>query len=899
MTARPPRLAGWLLRTILVDQDRDYIIGDLAEQYRETVLPRSGWLLAQLWYWRQVWQSIGPSKKQRRFLRRAEDVLRTPSNTTKSSSMESLRQDLLFALRQLRRSPGFALTVILTLALGIGANTAIFSVVHGTLMRPLPYRESDRLVAITTELRDAPEAGVMFASPDFADLRDQTTTLQHVVGISETVVLPLSGIGESENVKISRVTWDFFDALGVPSLLGRVFRAMDGIPVQQDSALRPLPLVISNGLWQRKFGSDPGAIGRTMRINGWPAEIVGVMPASFRVLLPNELELGTDFDVWWPSRYDHSTGSRDGYGYRVIGRLVDGVRLTQAQQELAALAERLKEQFITKREAGLRFHMELVHDSLVAPMRTTLMVFLGAVGFVLLIACANVANLLLARGSSRRGELAVRAALGAGRWRIVRQILTENAVLSLVGAIGGVALGHAGIIVLKLLSPPELPRIDEVGLHPTVLAFTLGATVLATLLYTVIPAIQYSRAGLLTAERGMTSSKRRRGVQDSLAITEVALTIVLLVGTGLMIRSFIELTRVPLGFEMDGLLTIDTNNLGGTREERHATEDEIERRIAELPGVRAVGNGFPLPMNGVYGRVAEYTPEELRDDPNARREAFFRTVSPTYLDAMGIELLLGRGFTRADNDTARSNVIVDQRFAEREWPGENPIGKRIALFGWGFDRWDYRYEVVGVVEFVPQWDHRDPRPTIYVTRYHYYSIETSIAVRAAGDPAALIGPVTQVIKSINPDMPIHVVAMRDLVSDALAPTRFVLTLIAVFSGMALVLASVGLYGVLSYTVRQRTREIGIRMAFGARSANMVREVLYRGASLAGVGLAVGLGGSLMLGRLLDRHLFQISTTDPLSFLGTAAVVGAVTVAASYIPARRAASVDPMVALRVE
>jgi predicted permease len=823
--------------------------------------------------------------------------------------MESFRQDVVFAVRQLRRSRGFALTVVMTLALGIGANTAIFSVVNGTMLMPLPYPEADRLVYVTAVVANAGISATHLADADFADLRERGR-LAELAALDETVVLPLTDAQGSETVVISRTTANFFDVLGVPPLLGRAFRPEDGVPIPQGATRPPRPVIVSHGLWQRRFGGDPDVIGRVIGVNNFPATIIGVMPAHFEMLLPAVSNIGSDIDLWWPIRWDHAAGSRQttpGLGARVVGRLHDGVTLQQMQEEARVVAGDLRAQFPFHRDMGVDFGVAPLHDGVVGTLRGTMVMFVGAVGFVLLIACANVANLLLARSAGRRTELAVRAALGADRRRIIRQVFTESALLSAMGAVAGVALAAVGINLLKALRPADLPRVDAIGLDPAVLLFSVGLAVLATLIYGIVPALQYSRGGAVGAlgERAVTAGRGQRRVQSVLAVTEVALSIVLLTGAMLMVRSFRELQQMPLGFDMDRLVTLRTNTItscrwtdGNRQCDLPQIEEDIERRLAALPGVAAVGSGFPLPMNGVYDRVAQYAPDALRDDEGAKRDAFFRTVSPTYLPAMGIDLLAGRHFTRMDNDTLFPVVIVDEELARRQWPGEDPVGKKLALFGWSFDR-RAAFEVIGVARFVPQWNHRGPRPTVYVPRAFYRSIELSVAVRASGDPAAMVSSVRRELAAVHPDLPLEFVQMPDLISRAMAPTRFVLTLLSIFSVMALVLASIGLYGVLAYTVRQRTREIGIRIAFGAQGSNVVREIIRAGTAMALVGTALGLSGSAMLGGLLERHLFGVTAGDPFSFVATAALVLGVAVLASYVPARRAARVDPMVALRSE
>ena len=902
MTGRPPRIAEALFKKLLRTPDRDFILGDLAEEFAHKAA--SGGLHARLWYWAQLVQSIRPSvtRHTRNYRAPRKEKLLDTRKGRRLDCLDSLRQDVQFAFRQLRQYPGFTVVVVLTLALGIGANTAIFSIVHATLFEGLPYPEADRLVYVSSHLTRANVPATHIADADFFDMQQLDTV--ELASIEETVVLPLTLDDRSETVVVSRPTWNLFDVLDVAPVLGRVFAPQDAVPLAEDT-WRDRPIILSYDVWQRWFGGDPTALGTSVRINGAPGRVVGVMPETFRLHLPPVANIGSDIDVWIPVRYDYSEGTRDGHSFRVVGRLRDGVTLGEARHEMSRLAADLRDRFEHHRFVGEEFELERLRDGVVGPVRGTLAVFLGAVGFVLLIACANVANLLMAKGTGRREEFAVRAALGAGRWRIVRQMLTESVVLALAGGLAGLVFATVAIAALESLRPQELPRIAAIEIDRSVLLFTLGVALLASLLYGLLPSVQYARGGL--GQRTVVSSRSQRTLQTAIAVGEVALSIVLLAGALLMLRSFRELQEVPLGFEADRVVafrtnTITTCNWTGTSFDcdRQTVEDELERRLAAIPGVDSVGIVFPLPMNGIYDRIAEYTPSSEREDERARREAYFRTLSPSYFETMDIELRSGRLFTTADNDAERDVpiVIVDEVLARKEWPGQNPVGQRIALFGWGFERPE-SYEVVGVVEYVPQWSHRDPRPSIYLPRKFYHSIEASVVVRTTSDPEALRPTIEREVARVSPDLPIEWVRLRELIAASMAPTRFVLTVLSVFSAMALILSAIGLYGVLSYSVLQRTREIGVRMAFGARTGHVVRDVVSRGIWIAGAGALLGLTGALALGGLLERHLFHVKPSDPLSLAGTTGVVFAIAIAACVVPAWRASRVDPVDALRTD
>jgi predicted permease len=900
-TPQPPRLAEGAIRILLPGATREYVVGDLAEQYAQRA--HRGRLRAHLWYWRQVLDSVSARRQTP-----ARVVLprRATSDLPRAAVMDSLRQDLRFAVRQLVRYPLFATTVVATLALGIGANTAIFSIVYGVVLRPLPYADAESLFALYAVPPTSPTREYV-PDPDFAVLLEQADGIQ-VASIDETLVMPLSVGGDTEPVSLQRVHHNFFDILGVTPALGRVFRAEDGVPVPDDS-WRPQVLVVSHAFWQGHMGGDPDVVGREVTLMGRKAWVVGVLPADFAAYLPPSFEVGADIQVWMSSRYDYAAQSREAVS-RVVGRSLAG-GLAGAQGELDAVAGRLAEDGAFVNDDGYRFQVVPLLTEVVGDVRSTLMLLLGAVGFVLLIACANVANLLMARGTARRSELAIRAALGAGRWRLVRQALTESFVLSGIGMIAGVAFAFAGIAGLKALGPDGLPRINNIGLDLQVLLFSLAIAGLATLAYGLLPALRLARAGDPSgAERTVTDDRASRRVQSGLAVAQVALSIVLISGAALMVRSVVQMQKAPVGFDPQNLVTFRTNIItacqvvdgqrtGCDGRFRDSIERAIRASLLELPGVTEVGAGFPLPMNGVYSRVAAYALPAHRDQQNRHAPLYFRTVNETFFDAMGIELRAGRGFRREDGeivDGAR-RVVVDERLAAREWPGENPIGKQLALFEWGLDR-DEPYEVIGVVEYVPQWDHWDQRPSVYVPRRYWPSIEVSFGLRMA--QAAGPGFAEQLrdqLRSVHPDLPIEIVQMTELVGATMRSERFVLLLLSVFSVLATALASIGLYGVLSYSVRQRFREIGIRLALGARRQDVARQVVGSGMRLASVGLVAGVGLALLLGGLLRQQLYQIAPGDPLALGGTVLVVAAVALVACTLPARRAAAADPATVLR--
>lgn len=898
-----PTLAGWLLRLLLPPAMREYAIGDLTEQYYQRIRPRHGPLRARLWLWRQVWDSLLARTPVRVAL--ASPMHPNRASFPRASSMDAFLQDFRFAVRQLSRYPGFALTVVFTLAMGIGANTAIFSVVHGVVMRPLPYPDSESLFALYVVERTG-SGRYLVPDPDFAALLEQAEDLR-VAAIDETIVMPLSVSGTTEGVALSRVYHEFFRVLGVAPALGRDFRPADGEPSE---TFTPAPLILSHSLWRQRFGADPQVLGRSVELMGAPAIVVGVMPEGFAPLLPPNFGVGEDIQVWTPSRYDYAAQERD-QSTRVVGRSATG--LVAAQRELDAVSGRLAETDTFFAAEGYRFAVEPLLEEVVGNVRPTLLLLLGAVGFVLLIACANVANLLMVRGAARRGEFAVRAALGAGRRRLLRQSFTESLLLSALGMLAGTGLAFGAIRLLQSMGPANLPRLHDIRLDGQVLAFGIVLTGAATLAYGLVPALRYARAtGAVGSERSVAGDRPVQRLQGFLVVAQVALSIVLVSGTALMLRSVREMHGAPIGLEPEGLVTFRTNIIGACpfvdgqlqgcdRSFRMNLEETIRQRLLALPGVEEVGAGFPLPMNGIYSRVAAYTPEALSDEESERRQMYFRPATGTFFAAMGIDLVAGRTFVAADGeiDEGTRRIIVDERLAAREWPGESPVGKRLALFDWSLDR-DAAYEVVGVVEYVPQWDHWDQRPAVYLPRAYWPSVEVSYAVRMQGNaPPGFADTIRDTVRGVHPDLPVEMVDMRRLVGATMQAERFVMSLLATFAAVAMLLAAVGLYGVLSYGVRSRFREIGIRIALGAGRTDVSAAVVARGMGLAAGGGLLGLALALLLGDLLRQQLYEVAPRDPVALGATVAIVMVVTLCACGVPARRAANADPATVLREE
>jgi len=888
MRTQLPRLPRLLLRLLLPHDTRDAVVEDIHEIW-EAKTREAGRGAAGRWLWTQVINSAGPSL---RLLWRRQGQTRSGD---REGMMGSLRQDIGFALTQLRRHAGIGVVVILTLALGIGATTAIFSAVHGVLMTPLPYDEPGELVMITSTMGGSAQT-MYLSGPDLVDMVSEVESIEQATGFNEPTIGPLTDVDRPEHVLTNWITWNTFQLLGVEAALGRTFLESegDGFP-PETTTFPPAAALISHGFWQTKFGGDPDVLGKIVKVWGGDREIVGVLPEDFDVILPPELNLGADIDIYTVSRGDLSQGSRETRTWRTIARLEEGITLPAARYELDAFAARLRERHAHHALEETRLVITSVEEAVARPMQGPLFVLMGAVTLVLLIACANVANLLLARGAARANEIAVRASLGAGRRRIIRQLLTESAVLSVLGAAAGIGLAAFGVRALQLLRPADLHRFADVSLNMPVLAFTALVTIVATLLAGLLPALQSadrSLSGHLTIRGGRAVSGRAR---MALVVGEVALSVTLLVGAGLLIRTFSELDGMPLGFEPDRLLTISATQTIRPLGERQAYETDLVEAARRVPGVESAGIVFPLPMNGVYERDAEYVLPGFETDPTAWRSTYYRTVSPGYMETMGLELLRGRQFTSSDEVLEAPVVILDARLARAEFPDVDPIGQRLFVRGMLGDT--INPEIVGVVEWSPQGDHRDVRSTIYLPRVQYQSHEVAVVAKVTGDPATAGPALLRAIRGVDVAFPAETRPMSSYISERLAASRFMLILMEVFAGVALMLSAVGLYGVLSYSVRQQSKELGLRLALGALAASLTGRIVASGVKLAGIGITIGLVGALALGRALETQLFRVSPLDPLAYGGTAAVAMLVAVLASLIPAVRASRVDPVEALR--
>ena len=806
--------------------------------------------------------------------------------------MGILWQDIRYGVRTLLKRPGFTSVALVTLALGIGANTAIFSVVNAVLLRPLPYPEPDRLVRLYEKETDAatPSERLEVAPANFLDWRRQSRTLAEIAAWGEEEQA-LAGRERAEPVRAAFVTANFFAVLGVRPLHGRAFTPEEDQPGRETVAL------LGHGLWQRRFGGDPRLVGQRVQLDGEHYTVVGIMPAGFQY--PRAAE------IWTPLALNpNQTQTREAHFLQVIARLRPEASPAQARAEMETIAAGLEQQYPATNKNWRVNVVPLLEDE-VGPVSRTLLVLFGAVGLVLLIACVNVASLLLARAATRQTEIAIRTALGASRWRIVRQLLTESAVLALLGGGGGLLLALWGTDALLALSPAEIPRLQQSSVDGRVLAFALVLTFVTGLLCGLIPALQASRSDLQEAlkEGGRRASggATRARIFGALVVAETALALVLLVGAGLLARSFLRLRGVETGIEAANVLTVEINlpsaRYGGEdwKARRLNFYGQVLERIKALPGVVAAGAIDSLPLSGDQ-RGWTFRKEGQTLAPAERPVAGFQVATADYFRAMGIRLRRGRAFTAADADGAPPVVIINESFARRFYPNEDPLGRRIII-----RNQPQACEIVGVVNDVRHFGpDQAAAPEMYVPYQQFAIGAVPLVIRTELEPQALIGAVTREIQAVDRGVAVGKVrTMTQMMSAALAERRFALSLLGIFASVALALAAVGLYGVMAFAVAARTHEFGIRMALGAQARDVLRLVFRQGAALALTGVSVGLVASIALTRLMKSLLFGVSATDPLTFAGVASLLVAVALLACYVPARRATRVDPLVALRYE
>ena len=799
--------------------------------------------------------------------------------------MDTILHDLRFGGRLLIRKPAFTAIAVITLALGIGANTAIFSVVNSVLLRPLPYPEPQRLVTMRSNQ----------SVPDLEDIKARCQSFEYFGG---SVMQPQDYIGDGEplQVQASLINADLFKALGARAAIGRT------ISDEDDRVGADPVVVLAHGFWQRTFGGDANIIGRTIQLSGKAYTVIGVMPADF--IMPTE-----EPDVWASVRVVNPIAAqfRGVHFLRTYIRLKPGVSLSQALGEMEGIDEWLAQQY-PEENKGRRTVLLSLHDRIVANSRSALLILLGAVGLVLLIGCANFANLLLTRAAGRRQEIVIRAALGAGRWRLIRQMLTESTMLAVLGGAGGLLLAKWGVDLLTTLKPATLPRLSSIGIDGWVLAFTLGVSVLTGLIFGLVPALSASKLdvneALKEGGRASTGSIARHRVRSLLVVSEIALALVLLIGAGLLIKSIWKLRTIDPGFNAENLLTMRIE-LPEARYKEIPKQIQFRERALEavnaLPGTHAAMiSELPMTENLMHNFVIDGRPPVA---PGEEPELETRTVAGDYFRTMEIPVLQGRDFTPQDRADAPPIGLVNQSFVREYFPDENPIGARIAWARGNPRRW---MTIVGVVGDVRHYGLNLPEEPAFYNSYQQqdqaWKRWTYLAVRADGNTAALASQVKNQIWSVDKLLPVTKLRpMTEVMSASVAAQaqRFNMTMMGIFSAVALLLAAIGLYGVISFSVTQRTHEIGIRMALGAKSGDVLRGVLWEGTQLAGIGVAIGLGAAFALTRVMSSLLFGVSATDPVIFSSISIILVGVALGATFIPARRATKVDPMIALRYE
>jgi putative ABC transport system permease protein len=808
--------------------------------------------------------------------------------------MGNLVQDARYGVRMLLRNPGFTAVALIALALGIGANTAIFSVVNATMLRPLPYKEPDRLVVPATVNPGGSDRG----SVSYADVIDwgREEKIFASVAAFRPTNADLTGSGDPVRVQAAVVSEDYFRVMGVEPILGRTFLPEE----QQPNA--PLAVVLSYGLWQGRFGADPSVLDRSIIVNGRAASVVGVMPKDSQ--WPETVEM------WSPLGFGATPPDwamrRDNQVWRAVARLQPGVTVEQATAVIKAIASRVEQENPATR-AGVSGRAVPIHEWIVGPeLRRALLVLLGAVGFVLLIACVNVANLLLARAATREREIAIRTALGAARIRLIRQLLTESLLLSLAGGAVGLLLALWGVAGLKAMAPGGVPRLSEAGIDAGVLTFVVAVSLLTSLVFGLIPALHASKPdmneSLKEGARGSTGGGRGGRIRNSLVVSEVALSLVLLVGAGLMIRSFFRLQQVDPGFNVSNLLTLDLTAPRSRYAKPADVADfyqKVMARIESLPGVQAVGATSALPLGGggfYLGRA--FLPEGAPPPPDGvEHSGQWNIVTPGYFKALGVPLLKGRDFTERDAADSTPVIIINETMARSMFGDEDPIGKRIK--SWRDE--NVLREVVGVTQDVRYFGRDDRLQSVaYVPHRQDTRTSMAIAVNSAGDVNGLAAAVRREIAAVDKDIAVaNVKSMERILDDSVAARRLNMLLLSIFAAVALILAAVGIYGVLSYSIAQRTHEIGIRMALGARAEDVLRLVVGHGLKLVLIGVATGVCGALALTQVMKSLLFEVSATDPVTFVAIPLILTVVALLSSYFPARRAMKVDPMVALRYE
>jgi putative ABC transport system permease protein len=801
--------------------------------------------------------------------------------------IEDLWQDFRFSLRSLLKRPGFTAIVLIALGLGIGANTAIFSLVNAVILQPLPYRDPDRLISVYGTRNRSTQGSV--GPTDFLDYRSQNKTFEQFAA-SSSMMLPmnLTGSGEPERLSASAITGNYFDTFGVRPALGRGF-SLENEKIGQDHVT-----VLSHAFWQTRFGGDPNIVNKTINLDGKAYEVLGVMPAEVVLPQPAQLWVPLNFDA------DPEMKMRNARFLLSIGRLKEGVTLDQAQTDTDLIAAQLEQQYPDS-NTGWSLRLIPLREILVGGSRTMLFILFGAVGFVLLIACANVANLLLVRAAARQKEIAMRTALGASRLRIVRQMITESLLLAIFGGAFGALLAVAGVKLLVSLGEDNIPRTANVKIDATVLAFTLIISLATGLLFGLAPAIRAMKENLVDALkdgiRGGSEATVKNRTRSLLVVFESAIAVMLLIAAGLLIRSLVALQNVDPGFDPNNVLTLRVDlsrQKYNTPEKASTFFEQLETRVAGLPGVEAVGLITDLPLSG----EARDMPYRVEGRPATSDTAFvdFRRVNKNYFSAMRIPLRRGRNFTEQEVRQSDQAIVVSQAFVDSVFPNEEALGKRLII--WSGIR-DEPYEIIAIVgDTRYQSLQGEPSATMYVPTREFLFV--NLVIRTQGDPLSLVGGVRKEVNALDPDQPIAAIRpMTEWVAMSAAGARYRTTLLGLFALLAMILAATGIYGVMSYSVAQRTQEIGVRMALGARPLDVLKLVVRQGMMLALIGAIVGLAGALALTRVMSSLLFGVTERDPITFVAVAALLIVVAFISCFVPAHRATRVDPLIALRCE
>ena len=888
---KPPVLADLILYLCLSAKAYNCIRGDLTEEFHAKILPILGIKRAKVWYWHQVVRSIGPAL--------GGEIAAVKATKRKGRKMETLLRDLRFGLRMLIKTPGFTAISLITLALGIGATTAMFSVVNGVLLRPLPYKDPDKLVLIKEKIPKISPNPLSIPAPDILTFQRENHVFEDVAGYQETE-LDLTSFGSPIRVGAARISWNGFRTLGVSPLMGREF-------TQDEDQPNRYVAIISYSTWQQRFGRSPDVLNRTIEMDRKLYQIVGVMPAGFTFpMRPRETN---GVELWVPMALTDQERANigDNFDYNAVARLKEGVTLPQADAD----AQNVVKQIFAALPAALGSEFELypalipLQEETLGQVRQPLIILLAAVIFVLLIAITNVANLMLARGNSRQRELAVRMALGASRRRVVGQLLSESVLLAIVGGLIGVAFAVAGTKVLVSVVPGNVPRLDAASPDIRVLGFALAISVISGIAFGAAPALFALRSDLHDSlkEGGRSGGfgKQHQILRSSFVVTQVALALMLLVGSGLLIRSFQRVMEVNPGFRPEHVIT-GLVSLPSTQYEK---EEEIQRffknlsgHLQQIPGTQYAGVSTDLPLRSSWQRI--FTPEGYQEVPGAKANACAHSaIAGDYLQAMGIPLLHGRYFTPEEYEKDLKAIIVSESLAKRYFGDQDPVGRRIK---WGISQSENPWmTIVGEVGDVKQGD-LDAETMAHT--YSPLSVGTlgamNLAVRTRGDAKSAMSSLQSAVWSLDKQLPVtQLKSMEQVIGESTAPRRFNMILVLAFACAALLLASIGLYGVMAYSVTQRTQEIGVRMAMGAQRLDILKMVMRWGMLLTLIGIGIGIAGALAVTRLLTEFLFGVRPTDVVTFAGVAIVLAAVALLACYVPARRATKVDPMVALRAE